>query len=253
MKSKFFRFNSMPFMGAVLSCFLIAACEKTDKKPVQEEEQNIGTEIDISMTKEKDDNQKINANIKTGGKGSLLGAVLATAGETINSVLDDETMKDINTTAKQIGNTTTKLKTNINLDFGDKRDLDKMDKEFLSNLQDCREFNIMSTATFDINKRSKKEIKAENGKCIFKETAVKTTTCVFDKKDLKEITGFYSKKLQGYNMENYNLDLDFKLPTINFDKMASDGVNINFDMNMPKVKVDEVKENIATLIQKSCK
>ena len=254
MKSKFFRLNSVSVLGAVLMSIFFTACDSGNKKTMQEEEKNVGTEIDISMTKEKNEEQKINANIKTGGgKGSLLGAVLSMAGETVNSVFDEETIKDINTVSKEIGKTKTKLKTNLNLDFGDKRDLDKMDKEFLTNLQDCREFNITSTATFDTIKKSKKEIKAENEKCIFKETGIKTTTCIFEKKNLKEITGFYAKKLQGYDMEQYNLDLDFKLPTINFGKEGKEGLNINFDMNMPKVKVDEVKEDIATLIQKSCK
>ncbi len=252
MKSKFY-LNKISVLSVMLGCFVVAGCDNTDKKQVQQEEQNVGTEIDISMTKEKDDNQKINANIKTGGRGSLLGAVLATAGETINSVLDDETMKDINKEAKKIGNTGAKLKTNINLDFGDKRNLDKMDNKFLSNLKNCHEFNITSTATFDTSKKSKKEVKAENEKCVFKETGTKTTTCIFDKKDLEKISLFYAKKLQGYNMESYNVDLDFKLPTINFGKAAGDGVNINFDMNMPKVKVDEKQEDIANLIKKSCK
>ncbi len=254
MKSKFFRLNSVSVLGAALVSIFFTACDSSEKKTVKEEEQVVGTEIDISMTKEKNDNQKVNANIKTGaGKGSLLGAALSLAGETLNSVLDDETMKDINTTAKQIGKTKTKLKTNLNLDFDDKRDLDKMDKEFLSSLKSCNELTITSTATDDITKKSKKEVRPVNGKCEFKETGIKTVTCLFEKQDLEKITSFYAKKLQGYNMETYNLDLDFKLPTINFGKEGKEGLNINFDMNMPKVKVDEVKEDITTLIQKSCK
>lgn len=252
MKSKFFM-SKMSVVGAVLGCFFVVGCDNNDKK-LEKEKQVVGTEIDISMTKEKNDNQKVNANIKTGaGKGSLLGAALSLAGETLNSVLDDETMKDINNVSKEIGNTTAKLKTNLNLDFDDKRDLDKMDKEFLMALKSCKEFNITSTATADITKKSKKEIKSVNGKCEFKETGIKTVTCIFEKQDLEKITGFYGKKLQGYNMESYNFDLDFKLPTINFGKEGKDGLNINLDMNMPKVKVDEVKQDITTLIQKSCK
>jgi len=160
----------------------------------------------------------------------------------------DSELDKLNKTAKEFASKSAKINTTIDISSFSKPDETKVKKmkEFLDNIESCTSFKG------EINSQ-KYEIKGYEGEnCIvtFSGENAPYSKCTFSKENVKKIIE-HEKHDSG---EKYNIDLDMKMPEINFKDVSSDNLDFGINLALPKIKINKVsKEEISNIMKESCK
>ena len=54
------------------------------------------------------------------------------------------------------------------------------------------------------------------------------------------------------NMVKYNIDLDMKMPEIDFKNLSEDNLDFGIKLALPKIKIDKVQSEVEKLVKDSC-
>lgn len=184
---------------------------------------------------------------------SLLGLILSSP----VFASDDEDLKELNATAKEIASKRAKIKSSIDLSafLGDEKDvkLDEKTIKYLDNFMDCKADK--TEITVPTGEKTVQEIIGFDGdKCIVHTTVNNLTKvkCAFPKDKLTEVVGYYRDTLTKGLGGKYNFDFDMKMPEIDFKNFSDDNLDFGIKLEMPKIKIDKVQSEIEKLVKDSC-
>ncbi len=169
---------------------------------------------------------------------------------------DDEELKELNATAKEFASKRAKINSTIDLSafFGDEKDLkiDEKTLKYLDNFLDCK----ADKTEIDIptgDKATQEIIGMENDKCIVNTTIKdKVMKCAFPKEKLSDISEYYKKTLTKGFGDKYNIDLDMKMPEVDFKNLSEDNLDFGIKLALPKIKIDKVQSEVEKLVKDSC-
>ena len=186
--------------------------------------------------------------------------VFASASKTDNQISgeqieDKKTLNELNKTAQEIGAKKAKINTTIDLSgfLSDilSDDIDTPSKNFLDKLKTCQEsndkVNILNAEYKIIGFTDNKE------KCqidILLDN--KQHSCFFPSDKLSSISDYYKNLItQGFSGK-YNIDLDMKMPEIDFKNISEDNLDFGIKLEMPKIKFDKIQSDIEKIINEAC-
>ena len=169
---------------------------------------------------------------------------------------DDEELKELNATAKEFGSKRAKINSTIDLSafFGDEKDvkLDEKTLKYLDNFLDCKaDKTELDVPTGD--KAIQEILGFEGDKCIVHTTIKdKVVKCAFPKDRLSEVSNYYKETLTKGFGGKYNLDLDMKMPEVDFKDVSDDNLDFGIKLALPKIKVNKVQSDIEKFVKESC-